>query len=435
MADNSYDAVIIGAGVIGAAIGYELARAGRKTLNVDMLPAAGYGSTSNSCAVIRTYYSTLDGTAMSFDGYHYWRDWRDYLQAPEGEILAEFIECGTMVMKTKVNDLLRKQIEHMATLGIDHEHWSNEQILERYPFYDLDSFAPAKSLDDPAFGEPTGGRVEGALFSSMGGYISDPQLSTRNLQHAAERAGGTFLFNSRVAEIPTSAGAVDGIVLTDGTAISAPVVINVAGPHSFKINALAGAEADMKISTRALRQEVTHLPAPDGVDYEGFATVVSDSDIAVYSRPETGGNILVGSEDPPCDAHVYVDPDDYDRNFTDQWTVQAQRYGQRFPTLGIPGSSKGCVDLYDVTEDWIPIYDRSSVDGFYMACGSSGNQFKNAPVAGKAMAELIAYCEAGNDHDARPLGYALAYVDHTIDMGTFSRLREINQDSSFSVLG
>ena len=72
-----------------------------------------------------------------------------------------------------------------------------------------------------------------------------------------------------------------------------------------------------------------------------------------------------------------------------QWTVQAQRLGQRFPTLGIPNTMKGCVDLYDVTEDWIPIYDRSCVGGFYMACGTSGNQFKNAPVAGKAMAALV----------------------------------------------
>ena len=55
-----FDAVIIGAGVIGAAVGLELARRGLRTLNVDALPAAGYGSTSASAAVIRVYYSTLD---------------------------------------------------------------------------------------------------------------------------------------------------------------------------------------------------------------------------------------------------------------------------------------------------------------------------------------------------------------------------------------
>jgi sarcosine oxidase subunit beta len=277
--------------------------------------------------------------------------------------------------------------------------------------------------------------VQGAIFCPQGGYISDPQFATRNLQLAAERVGGEFLFNSRVAEIPAEDGVVQGVVLEDGTRINAPVVINIAGPHSQKINALVGAEADMKITTRALRQEVTHVPAPKGVDYSVFATVVSDSDIAVYSRPEIGSNILIGSEDPECDRHVFVDPDNYDKNFTDQWTVQAMRMGQRIPTLGVPSKPMGCVDLYDVTEDWLPIYDKSCIDGYYMACGSSGNQFKNAAVAAKAMIGLIEHCEAGGDHDNQPFQYHLETIDHKINMGTFSRLREINQDSSFSVLG
>ena len=432
---KTYDAVVIGAGIIGAAVGYELSQMGRKTLNIDMLPASGYGSTSNSCAVIRVYYSTLDGCAMAYDGYFYWRQWADYLRAPKNEELAMFHECGTLVMKTKVNDGMRKQLAHLDALEIPYEHWSNESILERYPFYDLSSFAPAKTMDDPEFGKPTGGQVDGAVFFPKGGYISDPQFATRNLQLAAERVGASFLFNSRVTGISTNSGRVEGIVLADGTRIHAPVVINVAGPHSNQINTLVGAEADMKITTRALRQEVAHVPVPEDVEYSSFGCVVSDSDVSVYSRPELNNNILIGSEDPPCDTHVYVDPDNFDKNFSDQWTVQAQRFGQRFPSLGIPSKLRGCVDLYDVTEDWIPIYDRSCVSGFYMACGSSGNQFKNAPVAGRAMAELIDYCESGGDHDANPMGFRLQYVDHEISLGTFSRLREINKDSSFSVLG
>ena len=432
---KNYDAIIIGAGIIGAAVGYELSKKGRRTLNVEMLPAAGYGSTSNSCAIIRLYYSTLDGSAMAYDGYFYWREWADYLEAPKEEQLAQFIECGTLVMKTKLNDGLRKQLVFMDALNIPYEHRSNDQILENYPFYDLTSFAPAKSLDDPKFGEPTGGQLDGAIFFPNGGYISDPQFSTRNIQLAAERTGATFLFNSRVKEIPVNNGRVEGVVLSDGTCINAPVVINVAGPHSSLINALAGADVDMKISTRALRQEVAHVPVPKGIDYSAVACVTSDSDAAVYTRPEVGNNILIGSEDPPCDTHIYVDPDNYNSNFSNQWTLQAQRLGLRFPNLGIPSKLKGCVDLYDVTEDWIPIYDRSCVEGYFMACGTSGNQFKNAPVVGKVMAELIEYCESGSNHDEDPMLYQLKNIDQEISLATFSRLREINQNSSFSVLG
>ncbi|SVB10208.1 uncharacterized protein METZ01_LOCUS163062, partial [marine metagenome] len=194
--NNAYDVIIIGAGIIGAATAYELSKKGYRTINLDMLPAAGYGSTSNSCAIIRLYYSTLDGCAMAYDGFFFWRKWADYLRAPDDEPLAVFNETGNLIMKTKVNDGLRSQLVHLDALDIPYEHLSNEQVLERFPFYNLSSFSPAKTLDDPAFGEPTGGEVDGAIFFPRGGYISDPQFATRNIQLAAERVGATFMFNS-----------------------------------------------------------------------------------------------------------------------------------------------------------------------------------------------------------------------------------------------
>jgi len=232
-----------------------------------------------------------------------------------------------------------------------------------------------------------------------------------------------------------SANRVGGVTLDDGTTISAPVVVNVAGPHSSKVNRIIGADVDMKITTRALRQEVAHVPAPQGFDFESSELVISDNDIGVYCRPETGNFVLAGSEDPECDLREWVDPDDFSRDFTEQATTQALRLAQRMSGLKVPTRMRGVVDLYDVTEDWLPIYDRSVVDGFYMACGSSGNQFKNAPAAGRLMAGLIDYCEAGNDHDRHPLQFGLAHIDFVLDTATMSRLRKVNPDSSFSVLG
>ena len=63
------DAIIIGAGVIGAATAFELAKLGYKTLSIDRNAEAGHGSTSSSCAIIRVHYSTLDGTALSITFY------------------------------------------------------------------------------------------------------------------------------------------------------------------------------------------------------------------------------------------------------------------------------------------------------------------------------------------------------------------------------
>ena len=49
--------------------------------------------------------------------------------------------------------------------------------------------------------------------------------------------------------------------------------------------------------------------------------------------------------------------------------------------------------------------------------------------------EQLLYGEAGNDHDAAPLRFELPRTGHAIDVGHFSRRRQINPDSSFSVLG
>ena len=115
--------------------------------------------------------------------------------------------------------------------------------------------------------------------------------------------------------------------------------------------------------------------------------------------------------------------------------MQVQRVAQRIPGLPVTGPVRGVVDLYDVTDDWIPIYDESDLPGFYMAIGTSGNQFKNAPVAGAMMSELIIACEQGCDHDRDPLPFHLERAGRTISIGFFSRRRRINPESSFWVLG
>ncbi|WP_050603077.1 FAD-binding oxidoreductase [Ruegeria sp. 6PALISEP08] len=430
------DAIIIGTGVIGAAIAFEMSKAGWKTLSLDRNTQVGHGSTAGSCAIIRMHYSTFDGTAFAWEGYHYWRDWADYLGLPEDANLAQFRETGCLVMKTEANGMLEKHMRNSSDLDCPFEEWSGEKVVERLPVYSLDSFAPARPMDDPEFGQPNGSKMTGGVYWPQAGYVTDPALSAQNLMDAAKQHGAEVRTGAEVTEILTEGGRVSGVKLASGEEFHAKVVVNVAGPGSAIINEMAGVLDDMTIKTRPLRQEVVHVPAPEGFDFENDGTIVSDSDIACYCRPEHGNHILVGSEDPECDPHQWCEDDvNYNREFTDQWTTQAMRYAQRVPSLGIPSKTRGVVDLYDASTDWIPIYDKSCLPGFYMACGSSGNQYKNAPIAGKMMTALIAYCEGGADHDAEPLQFELPYIKRNIDVGFYSRKRPINEESSFSVLG
>src|SRR4029450_11916368 len=108
-------------------------------------------------------------------------------------------------------------------------------------------------------------------------------------------------------------------------------------------------------------------------DFHPDAYPPSDGDTGISFRPESGNNILIGSEDPDCDPRVWVDdPVKFDRHVTEQqWEAQVYRLARRMPSLRIPTERKGIVDLYDVSDDWIPIYDRSALAGFYMAVRAS----------------------------------------------------------------
>ena len=433
--ETKFDAIIIGAGVIGSAIGFELSKKGYKTLNLDRNATSGYGSTAASCAIIRVHYSTFDGCALAYEGYHYWKDWEKYLGYMDEKGLAKFIECGCMIYKTEANQYLNKVIQRANELNIPYKEWDPAEIKENLPIVDTHKFGPVKTTSDPQFGKHNNNNLRGSVFFPTAGYINDPQLSAHNLQRAAENKGGEFKFNSSVEKILQDKGRVSGVELSDGSIINSKIVVNVAGPHSMKINQMAGVERSMNIKTKALKVEVSHVSPPKDFDYENNAFVISDSDIGCYSRPETGNHILIGSEDPECDERIFVDPDNWDDNFTDQWNAQLYRQAQRYPDLPLSSKVKGVVSLYDVSDDWIPIYDKSDLPGFYMAVGSSGNQYKNAPIAGVMMTKLIESCESGQNHDDDPVQLDLKYINRKIDIGFYSRNRIINSESSMSVLG
>jgi sarcosine oxidase, subunit beta len=430
------DAIVIGAGVIGASIAFELCKRGYGTLNIDKLPAAGYGPTSNSCSIVRAHYSSRDGVAMAYEGFFYWQDWPVYVGDADESGLARYMQSGTILLGSATGHH-DKVLRHYRDLGVEHDLWDNAELQWRIPIYDTSAFWPPKRPTDPHFWDTAQGELDGAIFTPGSGYVNDPQLATHNLQRAAEGHGGRFLFRAEVAELRRGNGRIRGVTLADGSRIDAPIVVNVAGPHSFVINRMAGVEDAMKVKTRPLRHEVHHVPAPPGFDFEADGFHTSDGDTGIYFRPESGNNILIGSEDPECDPRIWVgDPDRYDRNVTEaQWEAQVYRLARRIPTLRIPHERKGIVDLYDVSDDWIPIYDRSDLDGFYMAIGTSGNQFKNAPVVGHLMAELIDRVQRGHDHDNDPVKVRAVYTGLELDAGFYSRLREVNPDSSFSVNG
>ncbi|ESQ90503.1 NAD(P)/FAD-dependent oxidoreductase [Asticcacaulis benevestitus] len=436
MSDFPKTALIIGGGVIGCGIALALLKAGYKTINIDKNAEVGYGSTVNSCAIVRFSYSTIDGVKLAVEGHHYWKNWADLVGDHDPSGLARYVQSGHLVLKTKADDRA-DMLDLYREVGVPFDEWSADDLKARLPIYDMTSFAPPMPVDDPAFGSGAGHHIAGAIHCADGGYVNDPQLATHNLRCAIEAMGGIFRLKSEVVEVLTKEGHTSGVRLATGEIVPGDVIVNAAGPHSSVINRMAGVEDEMSVKTRALRREVHHLPSPEGFDFSVNGIATSDPDVGVYWRPEVGNKISLGSSDPACDPKTWVeDPDVFDTNISEfQWKTQTWRLGLRVPALPIPNTAQGVVDLYDVSDDWIPIYDKTSLPGFYVAIGSSGHQFKNAGVAGDLMADLITYQENGGDHDSAPLQFKGRFTGLTVDTRAFSRLRKQTASSSFSVRG
>ena len=413
----------MGAGVIGAAVALELARSGRQVVVVDKGPGAGTGTTSASSAIIRFSYSTRDAIITAWEGAGLWNDWAGHLGHVDPDGLVFFTQTGTLVFRTQGFDGNRMS-ELWTELGIEHELLDAAEIASRFPYLDVGSYFPPKTVDDPAFADDPVGTIS-AWYEPTSGFIDDPALAARNLAHAARHHGAEFRFRAEVVSIDRSADAVAGVTLADGTRISAPVVVNAAGPWASRLNAMADVTGDMNIKTRALRSEVFMAPAPAGARVQDGAPLVADLDLGQYFRPQHGDQVWIGGTEPECDEMHWVDDPDTnsDHPTVEVWETNMLRFARRVPDFGIPTQPNGLASMYDASDDWVPIYDRSSLHGFFMACGTSGNQFKNAPMAGLFLRAIVDATMEGHDHDAEPVQFRGDRTGLEINLGAFSRRR------------
>ena len=434
------DVSIIGAGIIGNSIALSLQRKGFQVSVYDTNSSPGFGTTSYSSGICRMYYSLLDSVKLSWEGYHHFLNWGDSLNLGNQYDLAKINSCGTMIFKSnKSSDFINHTSHIMRQVGIEVQDLGFQETQEKIKNLGMDINSNYETLnpDHEDFGYPKlENDITGSIFMPESGYVGDPQLAAKNLYEAAKLEGVEFNFNSEVLDILVENDTVKGIELDKNISIDSPIVINAAGPYSSQINNLVykntEVESDININCKPLRIEVSYTDNLDNmenykVNLDKSGLVVVDLDLGVYFRPDLGNKFLIGSTEPECDELIWVDDlDKLDDGLTDQWTNQMYRAALRIPNLPIPSGTnkKFVVSTYDVSDDWTPIYDKSNINGYYMAMGSSGNQFKNAGAIGPMFADLVEKVENGHNHDFNSVKHKLKYTEGEIDMKIFSRLRK-----------
>ena len=354
------DAVIIGGGVMGCSILYNLGQQGMRDLVLLERDVLASGSSGRSQAISRVHYSNPVTTSLAWESQKLFRTFEDTVGGPSG-----FVRTGYMlVVGTDEKEAMEQNVAMQRSLGVDTRSISRQEASE---------VAPMLALDDAA----------GLAYEPESGY-ADPYSVASTYARRARDTGAEVNLETPVTRIQVSDSRVQGVETAQGT-VSAPIVVVAAGPWSTAMLRDIGIE----LPVRPVRHQLIVLERPDDLPDH---PVVGDLIHETSFRPDSTNLTLIGSEEEETDIDTWNRGVDMDVVAT-----AFNRVATRCPLLAQASFRTGWSGLFDVTPDWHPILDRvAGVDGLYCAVGFSGHGFKLSPMVGVVMAELIAKGQASS---------------------------------------
>ncbi len=354
---RAYDVVIVGAGVHGLATAYYLA-ANHGITNVAVLDRSylGGGGSGRNTAIVRSNYLTPEGVRF------YDRSVKLYENlAAELNFNVMFSQHGHLTLAHNDSSLrtMRWRAEVNKLEGIDSDVIGPDEIKRLVPFMDV----------SPGSRYP----ILGALYHPPGGTIRHDAVNW-GYARAADALGVQIHQNTEVLGIDVQDGRVRG-VRTNRGAVSTPVVVNCTAGWSTLVSQLAGVR--LPISTHPLQAAVTE---PVKVFLK---TVVVSGTLHVYVSQTARGELVFGASTDPYPSYSMRGS----LEFTEEL---AGHILELMPSIAKLRVLRQWAGLCDMTPDFSPIMGVTPVEGFLVDVGWGTYGFKAGPVAGEAMAELVA---------------------------------------------
>ena len=369
------DVVVIGAGVTGASIGYQLARHSDLRVVIADARAPVGGISGRTFGQIRQHYSNELMVRIAQRGFHCIQNWDSVVGFGD----PGYARFGYMLLVVEDQlDGLRYNIELGRSLGVDTSFVVGSQITEVEPLVNADGLA-------------------GGAYEPEGGYIDVTKMVLSWLT-AASAAGADVLAPVNVEEVMTSGGAVTGVNTADGE-IRAPVVVAATGAWARDLLDPLGVE--VPIERRRLEMAVLEQSA----GARALGTCITDGNSNLVIRPDMGRHIVAVAYPPemPVVDDPLADASGADHAAHDVRLRAA--ISERLPSLTVASTVSTTAGAYDVAPDYHPILgwasDIAPVDGLYLAVGLSGHGLKLSP----ALGEIVAAGVLGIDQvgDAPPI--------------------------------
>ena len=350
---NKAEIVIIGAGISGLSIAYNLAKKGMKDIVVVDKSHFLAGATARCGAGVRQQWSTKLNCILARKSIKFFTKANEIL---EYEKDVEFKQGGYLILSSsKAEDKqFEKNVKLQNSLGIPSKVLSKEEALEIVPHLNKASFTSA-------------------TYCETDGHVN-PFLMSEAYYLAAKKLGVKFYFFNEVKDIVVKNNKITKVI-TDKQEIITKRVVNAAGGYAKEI----GDMVDLDIPVYSENHEilVTERAKPM------LSTMVMSFSMNIYCQQVPHGSILMGRNNP--DAL-------HNHDISSSWQFldeMAKTVNHILPEVAKQRVIRTWGGSYNISPDFQPIISDTLVEDFYVACGYSGHGFMFAPITGELLTEII----------------------------------------------
>lgn len=351
------DVVIIGGGIVGSSIAYNLAELGcTDVLIIEREEKQGLGSTSKSMGGVRAQFATPINIQMSLYSIDLFSRFEEATGHTADYRAHGYLFCATTEAHLKY---LRDNQEKQRAFGL-----KNAEMVSRE---DIVKMVPQLVADD----------IIGGAYCPTDGFVDPHGVLTGFAKRAKERGVRVWL-NTEVTSVNVESGEVTGVKTTNG-AVSTRNVVNAAGPWAAAVAAMAGVE----LPVTPLRRQIVKTQRCDFLPAK-FPMVI-DMSTGFHFRRE-GEAILMAW---PDDEETYGFKTAFTHDFLEKILTHAVNRVPEF--VDLPVNPKQCwAGMYEVSPDHHAIIGEApGVKGLFFANGFSGHGVMHSPASGRITADLI----------------------------------------------
>lgn len=349
---SGYDTIIIGAGVQGVALAYELAKRGHTDVLVIDRSWPGSGASGRNGELIRSAFASQEWCDL-FELSR--QKWLGLSQELDMNVLFNRTGYAVVASTQEQWDQCRRDHEFQANLGIRTELLDEKEARKALPAAHPDL-------------------VRGAVMQEQAGFAHHDSVVAGYLENAA-RLGVHVVVGERVVELLRSGDTVVGVRTASGQEVRSRIVVNAAGGQATEINAMVGLE--MPLVAARLEMIVTQPVKPF------LKPGVAALELLGYCHQTARGEFVGGTELPRVDESS---------SLNGTWTVLqdiATKFVRLFPMLGGVRLLRHWAGTVSQTPDLAPVLGPvPEVPGLLLSVGWVYG-FMGAPAAAELLARHI----------------------------------------------